>query len=133
MFPSKKARTPTLEPPSNLQLILHHFPGQKHQMFGWKPPPSGRDFFGGFYKSPPRITWEETSRCCSFILIEQLKKTNKVWFQVLVHAGRCMRRSSTRTTRNKGAQKIKFQFGCRNSLVKCFSQLVTAAPSISWL
>ena len=52
MFPSKKARTPTLEPPSNLQLILHHFRGKKHQMFGWKPPPSGRLFLGGFINLP---------------------------------------------------------------------------------
>ena len=129
----EKGENSDLGTPKQSSAYFASFSGKKTsdvwvEAASFRPP-----FFGGFYKSPPRITWEETSRCCSFILIEQLKKTNKVWFQVLVHAGRCMRRSCTRTTRNKGAQKIKFQFGCRNSLVKCFSQFVTAAPSISWL
>ena len=81
MFPSKKARTPTLEPPSNLQLILHHFRGKKHQMFGWKPPPSGRLFLGGFINLPQGLPGRKPAVAVRSFWLNNSRKRTKSGFR----------------------------------------------------
>ena len=48
----EKGENSDLGTPKQSSAYFASFSGKKHQMFGWKPPPSGRLFLGGFINLP---------------------------------------------------------------------------------